>query len=401
MTHQNSIFEVGTIIRKHKQQLINAGHLNTHKKKVFTNLSQCRTAALGYHKDKCDNPECEHEHYSYNSCRDRHCPKCNGLKKERWIMDREADLLPIMYYHVVFTVPEQLNSLFVEYPKIMYNVLFKASWDTIQQFASDHKYLGAQTGMVAILHTWGQNLALHPHVHCIVPGGGLTPANKWKNTKSNGKFLYPVKALSAVFRGKFCDYLIDLCNKDKIVLDIPFDPKRKYLHPFYKHKWVVFAKLPMYNTKQVVDYLGRYTHRVAISNHRIKMVDGKDVTFSWLNYKNSKVDVMSLSIFEFLRRFSMHILPSGFMKIRHYGIWGSSKKKQCLSIIRKALNTKAPISHKGMPWQELFLLLFGHPHDQCPKCKKGTMRRIASFKPDIRGSPDATSFNNLTPADPI
>ncbi len=205
MTRQNSNFEIGTIIREHKQALIESGHLNTHKKKVFTNLSQCRTVALGYHKDKCDNPDCAHEHYSYNSCRDRHCPKCNGLKKERWIIDREADLLPVMYYHVVFTVPDQLNKLFIEHPKIMYNILFKASWDTIKQFAVDHKHLGAQSGMISILHTWGQNLSLHPHVHCIVPGGGLTSSNKWKNTKSNGKFLYPVKALSAVFRGKFCD----------------------------------------------------------------------------------------------------------------------------------------------------------------------------------------------------
>ncbi len=401
MLRQNIRFELGDIIREHKQPLIEAGHLNAHKKKVFTNLSQCRTVALGYHQDKCDNPDCAHEHYSYNSCRDRHCPKCNGLKKERWIIDREADLLPVMYFHVVFTIPEQLNTLFIDHPKTIYNLLFRAAWDTIQQFANDHKHLGAQTGMIAILHTWGQNLALHPHVHCIVPGGGLTQANKWKNTKSNGKFLYPVKALSAVFRGKFCDALINLYNKGELVLETPFDPKRKYLHPFYKNKWVVYAKLPMYNAKQVIDYLGRYTHRVAISNQRIKTVDDKEVAFAWLNYKNSKIEVMSLSLFEFLRRFAIHILPPGFMKIRHYGILGASKKKLCLQIIREVLDVNAPVSRKGIPWQDLFILLFGHPHDQCPKCKKGTMRRMASFKPDVRGSPNAKFDHKLIQCNPI
>ncbi|WP_430931442.1 IS91 family transposase, partial [Saccharicrinis sp. 156] len=358
-------FEVGDIIRKHKHPLIESGYLNAHKKKVFTNLANCRTAILGYHKDKCDNADCLHEQFSYNSCRDRHCPKCNGLKKERWILDREADLLPVKYYHVVFTLPEQVNALFVAHPKSMYKILFRAVSDTVKQFASDHKHLGAQTGMVAILHTWGQNLAFHPHIHCIVPGGGLTPGNKWKNTKSNGKYLYPVKALSGVFRGKFCDYLIELHRKGDITLDVPFDPERKYLHPFYKNKWVVYAKLPMYNAKQVVEYLGRYTHRVAISNHRIKKTDNENVSFSWLNYKTSKVDIMHLSYLEFLRRFSMHVLPSGFMKIRHYGILSSSKKKECLEIIREALQVTAPGSKKGIAWQELFIMLFGHPHDQC------------------------------------
>ncbi len=396
MSYSKPIFDIGAIIRDHKHSVIEAGHLNAHKKKVFTNLGNCRTAALGYHQDKCNNSECGHEQYSYNSCRDRHCPKCNGLKKERWLIDRESDLLPIKYFHVVFTVPEQLNPLFIDHPRDMYNVLFRAAWDTIKQFALDYKHLGAQTGMIAILHTWGQNLVFHPHVHCIVPGGGLTPQNKWKNTKSKGKFLYPVKALSAVFRGKFCDYLMDLHNKGTITLKTTFEPERKYLHPFYKNKWVVYAKLPMHNSKQVLEYLARYTHRVAISNQRIKSLDDNNVYFSWLNYKNAKVDVMHLSYFEFLRRLSMHILPPAFMKIRHYGFLGSSKKKLCLEIIRKIFNACSTESKKGIPWQELFVLLFGHPHDQCPKCKQGTMQRIASFKPAIRGSPNSIKNTKST-----
>jgi hypothetical protein len=388
MSSPRPSFDIGNIIREHKHEVIDAGHLNAHKKKVFTNLANCRTAVLGYHQDKCDNPGCGHEQYSYNSCRDRHCPKCNGLKKEKWLIDREADLLPVKYFHVVFTVPEEVNPLFVAHPEEMYKILFRAAWDTIKQFAADHKHLGAETGMVAVLHTWGQNLALHPHVHCIVPGGGLTPHNKWKNTKSEGKFLFPVKALSPVFRGKFCDYLIGPHNKGGLEMDTAFGPNRKYLHPFYKNKWVVYAKLPMYNSKQVLDYLSRYSHRAAISNHRIKGIDDDNVYFSWPNYKNSRIGVMSLSFFEFLRRLSMHILPSGFMKVRHYGIFSSCKKGSCLAIIREALDAVAPESKKGIPWQELFVLLFGHPHDQCPKCKCGTMQRIASFRPLIRGSPD-------------
>ncbi|MCW3789718.1 IS91 family transposase [Plebeiibacterium sediminum] len=396
MSNYRSKYEIGDIIRQHEQVVIKAGQLNAHKKKVFTNLANCRTAVLGYHQDKCDNPDCGHEYYSYNSCRDRHCPKCNGLKKEKWLIDREADLLPIKYFHVVFTVPEQLNHLFIAHPEHMYKILFRAAWDTIKQFAADHNYLGAQTGMIALLHTWGQNLALHPHLHCIVPGGGLTPQGKWKHTKSKGKYLYPVKALSSVFRGKFCDYLIDLHAKGELELDTAFDPTRKYLHPFYKNNWVVYAKRPMYNSKQVLEYVARYSHRVAISNHRIKEVDNENINFSWINYKNSKVGVMSLSFYEFLRRFAMHILPSGFMKIRHYGFFSSCKKSSSLAIIRKALNTMAPESKKGIPWQELFLLLFGRPHDQCPKCKCGTMQRIASFKPLIRGSPAPRTPSNLT-----
>jgi hypothetical protein len=395
MSSKRTSFDVGTIVREHKHKVIEAGHLNAHKKKVFTNIGNCRTKVLGYHQDKCDNLDCGHEQYSYNSCRDRHCPKCNGIKKERWLIDRETDLLPIKYYHVVFTLPEQVNTLFLEKPALMYGILFKSVWDTIKLFAADHKHLGAETGMVSILHTWGQNLAFHPHLHCIVPGGGLTVAKKWKNTRREGKFLYPVKALSAVFRGKFCDYLIDLHNKGEIVLDTPFDPKRKYLHPFYKMNWVVYAKLPMYNSKQVLEYLSRYTHRVAISNHRIKMLDQQNVHFAWINYRNSKSDVMHLSYFEFLRRLSMHILPSGFMKIRHYGILGSCKKRESLEIIREVLNAVAPESKKGIPWQELFIILYGHAHDQCPKCKCGTMRRIASFKPSIRGSPETQKTINI------
>ena len=387
MTFTKPQFEIGRLIEQYRQPLEERGYLNAHQKRVFTNLQNCRTQKLGYHREECDNEQCKHGLYSYNSCRDRHCPKCNGMKREKWLMDREQDLMPVKYFHTVFTVPEQVNDLFVHYPVPLYNLLFTSAWETIRQFGLDHKHLGAQTGMVAILHTWGQNLAFHPHVHCIVPGGGLTRQNTWKHTKGDGKFLYPVKALSKVFRGKFCDGLINLHNNKVIDMENPLDPQHKYLHPFYRNKWVVYAKLPMHNPKQVIDYLGRYTHRIAISNHRIKNVQDGEVTFSWFNYKTSKAGELTLTAVEFLRRFAMHILPPGFMKIRHYGILGARNKKTALAAIRNFLDVKAPESTKQMDWKAVFEMKFGHDPTRCPVCRNGQMQRVASVMATIRGSP--------------
>ncbi len=395
MRYSKPQFETGDIIRNHRKLVENTGHLNAHKKKIFTNLAKCRTETLGYHRDVCNNADCKHEHFSYNSCRDRHCPKCNGLKREKWLSDRKEDLLPVKYFHTVFTVPEQVNDLFIQHPAVMYNVLFSTVWQTIKQFGADYKHLGAKTGMTSILHTWGQNLAFHPHIHCIIPGGGLTNKGEWKNTRGDGKFLYPVKALSKVFRGKFTDALIELHKKKVIKMEQTFDPKRKFLHPFYKNKWIVYAKLPMYNSEQVIEYIGRYSHRIAISNHRIKSVENQKVSFSWFNYKTSIAGEMQLSIHEFLRRFSMHILPPGFMKIRHFGIFSSSNKKNTLLEIRKLFNIPQPISIKGIHWTEFFLLNYGHQPNLCPKCKKGKMMRVQSFSPKIRGSPKYKIKSNL------
>jgi len=236
MSYTKPKFEVAGIIRQHRSKLESAGKLSTHQKKVFTNLSQCRTETLGYHKDKCDNPKCSHTHISYNSCRDRHCPKCNGLKREKWVRSREEDLLPVKYFHVVFTLPEELNSLFIEHTEKLNNLLFSSAWETIKTFGLDHKHLGAKMGMTCILHSWGQNLALHPHIHCIIPAGGITKNGKWKNTHQQGKYLFPVKALSKVFRGIFSDGIIALEKKKEIQMQCKFIPDKKYLHPFYKTK---------------------------------------------------------------------------------------------------------------------------------------------------------------------
>lgn len=389
MSFSKPRFEVAHIIAEHRNELETNNKLSAWQKKVFTDLTQCRSAVLGYHKQQCDNASCKHEHISYNSCRNRHCTKCNGVKREQWVANREKDLLPVKYFHVVFTVPDKLNNIFLQAPPDMYKLLFKSAWETIQEFAADHKYLGAKTGMTCILHSWGQNLAFHPHLHCLVPAGGITKNNKWRNTNKDGKYLFPVKALSKVFRGKFCDGLIDLENNGTISLDTPFTPDKKYLHPLYDKPWVVYAKLPLHNAKQVVNYIGRYSHRIAISNHRIKAFDNGKVKFSYLNYRTRKNGVIELSAKEFLQRFALHILPIGFMKIRHYGILSARSKKMALAIARKDLGGYSPVSvTKVKSWQEIFEAKFGRNPELCPKCKKGKLKIIASVSPKNRGSPE-------------
>ena len=242
--------------------------------KTLRALAQCRTAALGGHLQVCKS--CGTEAISYNSCRNRHCPKCQVVNRERWIVARESELLPVPYYHMVFTLPNAFNDLLPRYSKEVYTALFQASWQTIQAFATDEKYLGAQTGMVSILHSWGQQLWLHPHVHCIVPGGGIAPSGHWKMAKGKAKYLFPKRAMSVVFRAKFMEAL-------RTQMNIP-QPIAKQA---FKTQWVVYAKRPFASPKTVVEYLGRYTHKIAISNHRIVDVNEQTVTFSYKDYRDS------------------------------------------------------------------------------------------------------------------
>ena len=240
-------------------------------------LSQCRRAALGGHLDACG--DCGHVRISYNSCRNRHCPKCQGRQREAWISAREEELLPVPYFHVVFTLPSELNALAIEQSKGIYTLLFKAAWQTMQAFASDPKHLGAEAAMIAILHTWGQNLSLHPHLHCIVPAGGLTQQGKWRSARSKGKFLFPVKAMSKVFRAKFVA-LLRLYVKQS---DLQLAPG--LFKSLFSKKWVIYAKRPFGGPRQVIEYLGRYTHKVAISNHRIARMDTQRISFSYKDYR--------------------------------------------------------------------------------------------------------------------
>lgn len=338
--------------------------------RVLNALEHCRTSYFGGHVDKCNS--CNHVRISYNSCRNRHCPKCQTTNKERWIEAREQDLLPTTYFHVVFTIPQELNTYCLNYPKELYNILFAASKETIETFANDPKHLGAQMGMISVLHTWGQNLSLHPHVHMIIPGGGITPAGYWKNAKNNGEFLFPVKAMSIVYKNKFMAKLKLFLEAENKFLDVSL--RRK----LYNQNWVVYAKQPFGGPKQVIEYLGRYSHKIAISNHRIKNVSNGKVSFTYKDYAHGSVQkLMTLDAEEFLRRFCLHILPPKFMKIRHYGILASRYKPMLRAyqftqgIIVQQLEKKS--------WKEITKEKLNFDVDACPCCKTGKMIRVMSF----------------------
>lgn len=342
--------------------------LPTWHQRTLHAIRRCRTQAMGGHIDKCD---CCHKlHISYNSCRNRHCPTCQGHRREAWIRARESELLNVPYFHLVFTLPAELNTYALSHPKTIYGSLFKAAWATLEQFGSNPKHLGARMGMIAILHTWGQNLSLHPHLHCIVPGGGVSRSGKWKPAKNKGKYLFNVDSMSCVFRAKY----VALLRKGKVPV-----PRETYDGLFSK-KWVVYAEQQFHTPKYVVEYLGRYTHKIAISNYRIKQIDGpgSTVTFQIKNYgKGGRKELLKLSTHEFVRRFALHVLPKGFTRIRHYGILGSSWKKEKLPVLQKIL-AAAPV--KGVEEKPPLL------HGKCPSCKKGNLVTVMTF--GQRGPPN-------------
>jgi hypothetical protein len=293
-------FELGKILREN-HHYIETGPFNAWQKRTLFALSRCRTQAMGGHIDSCDNSECSRLHLSYNSCRNRHCPKCQGHQREQWIQQRESELLPVGYYHIVFTLPSELNQLALSQPRLIYNTLFKAAWTTLSGFAQNPKFLGATTAMIAVLHIWGSNMSLHPHLHCIVPCGGIDQDGKWKYAPRVNNFLFPVAQMGKVFRAKYVAELRASHIKNKKLFDQLFDKN-----------WVVYAKKPFANTSSVIEYLGRYTHKIAISNHRIKAVKANRVTFQIKNYKKQgKPELLTLNTKEFIRRFSLHILPKG------------------------------------------------------------------------------------------
>ena len=350
-----------------------AGHLkmlcaNSWQYRTLQAVRRCRTMAMGGHIDRCDC--CNKLHISYNSCRNRHCPTCQGHKQQEWIEARSSELLQVPYFHLVFTLPAALNKVCLHHPKEVYATLFKASWDTLRQFGDNAKHLGARMGMIAVLHTWGQNLSLHPHLHCIVPGGGVTPACNWKSARNKGKFLFNVKSMSTVYRAKYVKYL------RKALPELP----QSLYDTLFKKQWVVYAKRPFGRPQHVIEYLGRYTHKIAISNHRILDIDkdqGK-VTFDVKNYrKGGQKTTMTLDVEEFIRRFSQHILPKGFTRIRHYGILSGTWKCKHLKELQEKLQQKPHLNDT----EKTDSLI-----RKCPYCKKGTMVTILTF--GNRGPPD-------------
>jgi hypothetical protein len=335
--------EVADIIQAQGNRFLD-GHrdqVSYQQLKVLRAIARCRTAALGGHIDDC--PRCGHKAISYNSCRNRHCPKCQAQARQRWLAAREKELLGVPYFHLVFTLPHELIPLCQRNPQILYDLLFRASAATMLEIAADLKHLGAEIGFLSILHTWGQNLLPHPHVHCVIPAGGFSPdRTRWVHPKY--PFFLPVKALSRVFRGKFVDGLKRAYRKKKIRFSRANSalqqPKHflRFLRTLFREDWVVYAKPAFGGGPQVLRYLGRYTHRVAISNHRLLAFDGERVTFRWKDYAHgNKQRKMTLTATEFLRRFIQHVLPRGFVRIRHFGFLANSCRTARLDLSRRLL----------------------------------------------------------------
>ena len=365
--------ELAQIIDTYGNEFITTHSPNGYVQRILHAIQICRTAALGGHVDACES--CGHVRISYNSCRNRHCPKCQNTQREAWIEARKQDLLPVSYFHVVFTVPDKLNGLFLHDPQGMYKLLFKAAWGTIAQFGLV-KFHG-DTGMIAVLHTWGQNLSLHPHVHCIVPGGGIDFSGRWKPVKISAKgkaYLFPVENLSRVYRGKFM-----------AALQRHLPQEKPFIRELYKTDWVVYAKEPFAGPDQVVEYLGRYTHKVAISNHRFRSVDESGVQFSYQDYRDNRKKQMKLSGVEFLRRFSQHILPKGFVRIRHYGLL-SAGRRALLKQLQRKLGVPVPEKKEKKDWKQLCREHLGYDPDSCPACGQGRMV-VIQWLNGVRGPP--------------
>lgn len=344
-------------------------HYNSYQLRHLDAIRKCRTASLGGHLYVCN--QCGYRHKRYNSCRNRHCSQCQHTQKEAWIQARIDLLLPTRYFHVVFTLPHSLNELCMTYPRQLYKLLFNCSWQTLDAFGWDHKHLGAQLGATMVLHTWGSNLSYHPHVHCIVPGGGVTINNQWRHVKAKGKYLFPVRALSKVFRGKFIEQLKLCCT------ELGLDNIDSLIQGLYDKNWIVYAKPPFGGAQGVIQYLARYTHNIAISHHRITSYDDTTVKFRYTDYRHANQrKVMALDSYEFVRRFIMHLLPKGFTRIRHYGILSSQWKSR----IFPDQGPKVLIDWKTI-WESKGLQV-----DQCPHCRKGQLIHLKKIIP-VRGPP--------------
>jgi hypothetical protein len=378
--------EVADIFRDHGAawRRANAGHVSLGQLKVMSAIERCRTAALGGHVAACE--DCGHIHIAYNSCRNRHCPKCQGAAAKDWLADREAELLPVGYFHLVFTLPAQVADIAYQNKRVIYDLLFKASAETTLTIAADPKHLGARIGITAVLHTWGSAMTHHPHVHMIVPGGGLSPDGKtWVSCRP--RFFLPVRVLSRLFRRLFLEKLraaheaghLRLFNDHAALADgAAFE---RYLKPLRKAEWVVYAKEPFAGPQAVLAYLSRYTHRVAISNRRLVSADERGVAFRWKDYRlngTARYKTMTLPTHEFIRRFLSHVLPKGFHRIRHYGLLANGNRAETLARARRLLAMPPPQAGDDQAVDEA-----SEPPAStypCPSCG-GQMIIIETFEP--------------------
>jgi predicted Zn-ribbon and HTH transcriptional regulator len=356
--------ELADIFRGHGESYRKTHYLPASHLKVMRAVEVCRTAELGGHLKQCDT--CGFEHPTYNSCRNRHCPKCQSLAKAKWLEKQTSELLPVGYFHLVFTLPHEFNRLILAHKKILLSLLFKAVSKTLLEFGQ--RRFGATLGVIAVLHTWDQTLKDHFHLHCLVPAGALSfDHNRWIRTRPN--FLFPITALSQVFRGKFLDLLQQACDKGKI------PAANNEIKASRQKNWVVYAKKPFGSPQTVLDYLGRYTHRVALSNNRILAVENGQVSFSYRDRRDKdRLKSMLLDAEEFIRRFLLHVLPDGFMRVRHFGFLANRAKKHSLPQCRKLLGLNPALPEiPNRSANDLLLELTGIDLSRCPRCQKGTM----------------------------
>lgn len=384
--------EVAEVFRRYAQRYLerHGDSTSQEQRRILRQLSACRTAALGGHKRRCD--ACGHEEISYNSCRNRHCPKCQASARAQWLDQEAQHLLPVEYFHVVFTLPDKLGPVALQNKQQLYGALFRSVSETLSTIARDPTHLGAHIGFLAVLHTWGQNLHHHPHVHCVVPGGGLCrDGSRWLSCREG--FFLPVRVLSRLFRTKFLTYLQRFHARGELALSGKLASLNEatawadFIDSLRQYEWVVYAKPPFGGPKQVLKYLARYTHRVAISNQRLVSVDDGKVTFWWKNYaREGRRNTMSLEATEFIRRFLLHVLPTGFVRIRHYGFLANRARAEKLPHIRQLLDptesAKTPESLPGTS-ADTHQPMDSNDAASCPRCRHGRLITLERIEPDL------------------
>ena len=378
--------EVADVFRRYGEayRQEHGASLSSAQRRVMTAIEVCRTAVLGGHLEQCDH--CGHQRNAYNSCGDRHCPKCQSFARAQWLEDRQSELLDTQYFHVVFTVPEQIAAMAYHNKREIYGILFKATAQTLLTIAGDPKHLGAEIGFFAVLHTWGSNLLHHPHLHCVVPGGGLSPdRTQWISCRDG--FFLSVRVLSRLFRRLFLEKLLNAFDAGKLEFFSSLQSLRErcsfldYLAPLREAEWVVYAKRPFAGPEQVLDYVGRYTHRVAISNNRLLDITEDKVSFRYKDYRqDAQQKTMTLEVEEFIRRFLLHVLPEGFQRIRYYGFLANRYREQKLALCRELLDMptqEPPAPEAANDYRQRYEELTGFSLSQCPVCHQGHMLVIA------------------------
>jgi hypothetical protein len=374
--------EVADVFRRYGEayRQEHGASLCTAQRRVMTAIEVCRTAVLGGHLEQCDH--CCHQRNAYNSCSDRHCPKCQSFARFKWLEDRQAELLNTQYFHVVFTLPQQIAAIAYQNKRELYGILFRATAQTLLTIAADPKHLGVELGFFAVLHTWGSNLLHHPHLHCVVPGGGLSPdGSQWICCQAG--FFLPVRVLSRLFRRLFLEYLVKAFDAAKLQFFSSLESLRDrssfldYLAPLREAEWVVYAKKPFAGPEQVLDYVGRYTHRVAISNNRLLDIEEDQVTFRYKDYRHdAQQKTMTVEAEEFIRRFLLHVLPEGFQRIRYYGFLANRYREEKLTRCRELLDMPAPeppAFEGAKDYRERYQELIGPSFGECPACHQGRM----------------------------